>query len=179
MSAAGSEAHRFYYPISKGSLKPSREILLHGVSLCATKKNLQDHQRRYCRGPVEPDEETICKECGREFTTYIGMRNHYRQAHPIEYNDEMYEEAHSKRSNDAWTDGDREEMAMAEARYNSEILLDHLALITRRSKEAVRKKRYAMVSKTSLSDAGGRWSVHCRKVQLSLSSHRIAAPPAP
>ncbi|KAK9747500.1 hypothetical protein QE152_g5275 [Popillia japonica] len=88
----------------------------------ATEAGLKAHiRRRYCRyrpppvGEAAPAVDThICTYCPREFPSYPGLRQHVRQAHPGEYNDELIKEAEDPKERTRWSDAEMIAMAKHE-----------------------------------------------------------------
>lgn len=64
-----------------------------------------------------------------------------RHEHPVEYNDEMYEEVQSRNRRLRWTDEELEEMASEESKYEGNDLLTYLADLTGRTREAIKSRR--------------------------------------
>ncbi|KAL3290408.1 hypothetical protein HHI36_023749 [Cryptolaemus montrouzieri] len=81
----------------------------------ASRVNLRDHQRRFCRGAGEQNND--CPYCNISFAIYRGMRQHLRHRHPQQYNAEMKEEVESRPMRlGLWAEEEIEDMAIAEAR---------------------------------------------------------------
>lgn len=82
-----------------------------------------------------------CNTCDRVFGSYAGLRQHMRLKHSDEYNREL--ELASTNSRQQWTQLEIEHMAREEAKYGplKKGLLDHLAKLIGRTKEAVKGRR--------------------------------------
>ncbi|KAL3285688.1 hypothetical protein HHI36_000220 [Cryptolaemus montrouzieri] len=67
------------------------------------------------------------------------MRQHMKQSHAREYNEELQEVGLSQRKK--WTDKEVEDLAQAEAEYEGDDLMAPLTEISGRSYESLRKRR--------------------------------------
>lgn len=78
-----------------------------------------------------------------------------RQIHPVEYNQELYQEAENS-SRKRWSEDEVYELASAEARYRGPQteLLDYLACKFGRSREAIKKRRQTVQFRTALEQQG-------------------------
>lgn len=92
-------------------------------------KRLKQHQRYYCH----PDQNENCPICPRIFPTYSGMRQHFRLAHPEEYNRDLEGEAYRPKRRLSKSDFDEDaamELARHEARYKGRHINIYLASVT-------------------------------------------------
>lgn len=112
----------------------------------ATQAGLNQHQRRYCRGPPQPDvNQNQCEYCQESWPTFPGLRQHIRLAHPLEYNAEG--ERENKRAANAqylWTIDEEKALARAEARISNHTtaqIIDHLCTISTRTRDSLKKRR--------------------------------------
>lgn len=110
-----------------------------------TSAGLSQHKRRYCRGPIETNQQNKCEFCERSFKSFTGLRLHISKSHKTEYNNEMEQESLGKRR--LWAQSEVEKMAFAEANYKENDLLDYLVKIVGRTKDAIKGKRKTHVYK--------------------------------
>ncbi|XP_060521797.1 uncharacterized protein LOC132699217 isoform X2 [Cylas formicarius] len=103
-----------------------------------TAASLAQHQRRYCRGPVEED-PSGCGECGRAFATYAGLRQPMRRAHPDAYNRSV--ELVDRRRADPVSELERSAICPAELEYGGTAVNKHLAEKFHRTVDVIKNFR--------------------------------------
>lgn len=111
----------------------------------ATDAGIKQHLRRgHCRGP-EPDVDNVCQFCDTAFATYMGLRQHQKQRHPVEYNQQLEEKTFdSVREHRIWTDEEVIRMAKAEVAFNGRFINQHLLTVfPERSLESIKDNRRA------------------------------------
>ncbi|KAL1516357.1 hypothetical protein ABEB36_000276 [Hypothenemus hampei] len=98
----------------------------------ASDEGLKTHLRRLrCKGPPK-DDPNRCEYCQRSFSTYAGLRQHIRRAHPAEYNSEFERQYEGGASAAPTADDQLDEdellikMAQAEASYDGRFINQHL-----------------------------------------------------
>lgn len=106
----------------------------------ATQAGLRQHQRRYCRGPVNVNDDRRCPHCGGEFASFAGVRQHMRTAHPVQYNEELQLEANPNRAG-PWTVDDLRELAILELDSVGPVSNIGIAASINRTVDAVKYRR--------------------------------------
>lgn len=82
-----------------------------------------------------------CPICDREFTSFAGMRQHLRRAHPEQYNQEM-EEVASRDKQRGWVQSEIDRMALYEAKYEGTDVNKHLlTVIPGRTIDSIKGRR--------------------------------------
>lgn len=111
----------------------------------ATETGLKQHiRRKYCKGPPNDRNELECHICHGIFDTYIGVRQHLRLAHPIEYNKELEKESAPKNyAGRGWTTDQVLMMARKEVTYTGRFINNFIKteLFPDRSIESIKSKR--------------------------------------
>lgn len=87
---------------------------------------LEDHKRRYCRGPPT-ETEGECEHCPRTFSSYQALQLHKKGAHATGYEVQLEREVLAKQRRNLWMEMELEDIARDEAEYIGTELLQHLA----------------------------------------------------
>lgn len=109
------------------------------ATLAGTKQHIR---RGHCRGP-EADAGNVCQYCNITFGTFIGLRQHQKQSHPVEYNLAL-EEKYLDPAKDYrhWTEEEVIRLAKAELAFDGHFINQHLlSLYPERSLESIKSKR--------------------------------------
>lgn len=109
-----------------------------------TEAGLKQHQRRYCRyveGATEDGAtaENRCKHCQRTFSSFSGLCQHERLAHPVQYNAELEQEAAGAR--EPWSVNEISIMAALEIDYEGPNINQYLGRVLGRDHSQVKNQR--------------------------------------
>lgn len=111
-----------------------------------SKSQMTNHTLRFCKGPpgapgpIDPS-HLPCPFCTRAFPTLIGLQQHKRHTHPVEYNNEMETAAQGTAGYIKWSLAEVEDMARIELAFRGKHVNQHISRAMDRTLYSIRRKR--------------------------------------
>uniref|UniRef100_A0A1A9WV84 C2H2-type domain-containing protein n=1 Tax=Glossina brevipalpis TaxID=37001 RepID=A0A1A9WV84_9MUSC len=136
---------------SNSAIPPLQEEIVDAAIFCEVcnrqfanlNQKKQHIRRKACRGNlnllINP-----CDICGREFSTYTGLRLHQTRAHVEENNIRKMQEAVNASTRQNWTADEEYALALLEVNMGPSTtteIINHLTANSKRSRDAIKKRR--------------------------------------